>query len=210
MERSAIRDRRAAGYFVPGLRGACHRAGHFGPDPLAPSGLQLATEIRERLWEGCCRQNLLRKCCRGVAGVDDVQACAVEILLAIGLEPGDHGVRELLIFAMILIGKLHCFPNRAMEYKGKAKTPLIGHVVSVIRDQVRLPVRRDVEMDGESPLEIPIGEGFMRLLIEEKSEELYEARVLRSHVRNHALDIMRAVKIIVVEMHDDLPICGTT
>src|ERR1700724_2640742 len=24
----------------PGLRGACHRAGHFGPDPLAPSGLR--------------------------------------------------------------------------------------------------------------------------------------------------------------------------
>ena len=25
----------------PGLRGAFHRAGHFGPDPLAPSGLRL-------------------------------------------------------------------------------------------------------------------------------------------------------------------------
>jgi hypothetical protein len=25
---------------VPGFRGACHRAGHFGPDPLAQSGLQ--------------------------------------------------------------------------------------------------------------------------------------------------------------------------
>ncbi len=40
MKQSEIR-----GCFVarekPGLRGACHRAGHFGPDPLAPSGLRL-------------------------------------------------------------------------------------------------------------------------------------------------------------------------
>jgi hypothetical protein len=38
MERSEIRDFASLGPF-PGLRGAS-RAGHFGPDPLAPSGLR--------------------------------------------------------------------------------------------------------------------------------------------------------------------------
>ena len=27
--------------------GACHRAGHFGPDPLAPSGLRLLYQLVE-------------------------------------------------------------------------------------------------------------------------------------------------------------------
>jgi hypothetical protein len=40
MERSEIRERRSSLSIVPGLRGACHRAGHFGPDPLAPSRLR--------------------------------------------------------------------------------------------------------------------------------------------------------------------------
>src|SRR5580692_9951795 len=40
MERSEIRGRSCRVTADPGLRGACHRAGHFGPDPLAPSGLR--------------------------------------------------------------------------------------------------------------------------------------------------------------------------
>src|SRR5580704_15498340 len=40
MERSEIRGRSCRVTADPGLRGACHWAGHFGPDPLAPSGLR--------------------------------------------------------------------------------------------------------------------------------------------------------------------------
>ena len=29
----------------PGFHGACHRAGHFGPDPLAQSGLRQAHHV---------------------------------------------------------------------------------------------------------------------------------------------------------------------
>src|ERR1700730_15032505 len=36
----------------PGFRGACHRAGHFGPDPLAPSGLQ--DQFRDRSTNARC------------------------------------------------------------------------------------------------------------------------------------------------------------
>jgi hypothetical protein len=38
MKRSVMRELLAGE--DPGFRGACHRAGHFGPDPLAPSGLR--------------------------------------------------------------------------------------------------------------------------------------------------------------------------
>ena len=52
MKRSEIRERHSSVTVVPGLRGACHRAGHFGPDPLAPSGLR------------CCGANLVRRATR--------------------------------------------------------------------------------------------------------------------------------------------------
>src|SRR5580700_11494820 len=39
MERSEIRARSCRVIAEPRLRGARHRAGHFGPAPLAPSGL---------------------------------------------------------------------------------------------------------------------------------------------------------------------------
>jgi hypothetical protein len=38
MSVSDIRDRRFSFPILPGFRGACHRAGHFGPDPLAYPG----------------------------------------------------------------------------------------------------------------------------------------------------------------------------
>jgi hypothetical protein len=40
VECSETRDRHCSFLVVPGFRGACHRAGHFGPDPLAQSGLR--------------------------------------------------------------------------------------------------------------------------------------------------------------------------
>jgi hypothetical protein len=40
MSVSEIRGRHSSSQAAPGFHGACHRAGHFGPDPLVPSGLQ--------------------------------------------------------------------------------------------------------------------------------------------------------------------------
>ena len=84
-----------------------------------------------------------------------------------------------------------------MKYKGKAIAPLTGHV-AVIQHRQRLRKRREAEMYREISLEVPICESFRRPLIEEKSEKLYEIRFLLGHERNHALDIARAVEIIVV------------
>jgi hypothetical protein len=36
-----IRDGHSSSQTVPGFQRACHRAGHFGPDPLVQSGLRL-------------------------------------------------------------------------------------------------------------------------------------------------------------------------
>jgi hypothetical protein len=36
-----IRDRHSSSQTVSGFHRACHRAGHFGPDPLVQSGLRL-------------------------------------------------------------------------------------------------------------------------------------------------------------------------
>src|SRR6202035_306971 len=36
---------------APGFHGVCHRAGHFGPDPLAQSGLQDAAPYRDNFSE---------------------------------------------------------------------------------------------------------------------------------------------------------------
>ena len=38
MSVSEIRGRPSSSQAAPGFHGACHRAGHFGPDPLVPSG----------------------------------------------------------------------------------------------------------------------------------------------------------------------------
>jgi hypothetical protein len=49
-ERSEIRERSSSLNAAPGFRGACHRAGHFGPDPLAQPRLrsnERKKEIRE-------------------------------------------------------------------------------------------------------------------------------------------------------------------
>ena len=61
-------------------------------------------------------------------------------------------------------------------------------------------------MYREIAFEIIICEDFVRLLIEEKPKELYEVCAFLVHERNHALDIMRSIKIVVVEMHNYLPI----
>ena len=47
MSASEIRGRHSSAQPAPGFHGACHRAGHFGPDPLVPSGLQTRSERRE-------------------------------------------------------------------------------------------------------------------------------------------------------------------
>jgi len=47
MERSEIRERHGGLLIVPGFCGACHRAGHFGPDPLASSGLRIGPDRDE-------------------------------------------------------------------------------------------------------------------------------------------------------------------
>ena len=45
MSVSEIRDWHSSLRTAPGFRGACHRAGHFGPDPLVQSGLRNACAI---------------------------------------------------------------------------------------------------------------------------------------------------------------------
>src|SRR5262245_40529680 len=41
MSVSEIRDRHSSFKIAPGFHGACHRAGHFGPDPLVHPGYKL-------------------------------------------------------------------------------------------------------------------------------------------------------------------------
>src|ERR1700741_5237192 len=86
MERSEIRERSCRVIAEPGLRGACHRAGHFGPAPLAPSGL------RQKIFP----QPLARRLrLAEIETVDDGQAEAA----------GRHGV--VLGRAVLVEGDLH-------------------------------------------------------------------------------------------------------
>ena len=47
VEQRETRERHQGRTVHPGFRGACHRAGHFGPDPLAQSGLRRKKNIKE-------------------------------------------------------------------------------------------------------------------------------------------------------------------
>src|SRR5262249_5946855 len=52
VKRSETRGRHRSGTGAPGFRGACHRARHFGRDPLAPSGLHFAKALTARIEAG--------------------------------------------------------------------------------------------------------------------------------------------------------------
>ena len=65
MKRSAIRERSRSFKADPGFHGACHRAGHFGPDPLVPSGLRRKKRKKEKEAE---RRKTLFRNHRSLAG----------------------------------------------------------------------------------------------------------------------------------------------
>jgi hypothetical protein len=80
MEQSAIRERSISFNVDPGFHGACHRAGHFGPDPLVPSGLR-KNEKRKR------KRNAVRRCSVTTAALRAAARTQLRARTASGVPP---------------------------------------------------------------------------------------------------------------------------
>src|SRR5579862_3668255 len=159
MERSEIRERSCRVIAEPGLRGACHRAGHFGPDPLAPSGL------RQKIFpEPLARGKRFAE----VETVDDGQAetagrHGVEfrgaILMEADLHAGDTGRALDLVDE-----RLRRMPVTAAVRAEQHDAVTLAAVV-VVKNPVAILVEPDQRLDPAGTVEIGplVGEAQMRL-----------------------------------------------